>query len=459
MQHFLCLTLLVNCTLWAKQPNILFIFADDYAYDSIGASGNKVVKTPNLDRLTERGTHFTHAYNPGSWHAAVCIASRKMLQTGRLIWNAHELPNHEVYNRGEFFPQQMQAAGYETYYAGKWHVFTSAKKIWKNVRHLRSGMPDQVDARYQRDFTPGQDSWDPTDPAYGGFWAGGKHWSEVLADDGIEFIRSAAVKEKPFMMMLCFNAPHDPRQAPQAYQDLYPYDSIPVPKNFLEQYPYQIGSNRLRDEQLGPFPRTPYSIQVNISEYYALISHMDDQIGRILASLDEAGLSEDTIIIFTADHGLGVGQHGLIGKQNMYDHSLRVPWIIAGPNIPEGKTIHQPIYLHDAMATCLDLADISKPDYVEFQSVLPLLQNDFSQARSSVYSCYIDHQRAVTDGQYKLIVYPKIDVELLFDLTKDPLEMVNVINNPEYQAVLKKARLELSQQMHIMNDPLSFDQL
>lgn len=459
LKLYICLLTLVVQALSAKQPNILFIFADDHAYDAVGAHGNSVIKTPNLDRLSERGTHFSHAYNSGAWGGAVCVASRTMLQTGRQVWNARKASLDELLERGEFFPQQMRSAGYETYFAGKWHVGKTklAAAAWKHVRNVRPGMPKQVKERYQRNFTPGQDSWDPVDTANGGFWAGGKHWSEVLADDGIEFIQQAADQDKPFMMMLCFNAPHDPRQAPQAYQEMYPYDSIPLPQNFLTEYPYEIGSNQVRDEKLGPFPRTPYSIQVNLSEYYALVTHMDDQIGRILEALEQSGLAEDTVIIFSADHGLGVGQHGLLGKQNMYDHSLRVPWIIAGPEIPKGKTISQPIYLQDAMATCLELAGASIPDSVEFQSVLPLIRGELSSARTAVYSCYTYHQRAVTDGHYKLIVYPMIHTELLFDLSKDPLETTNLAGNPEYQTVLEKARAQLKNQMLLMNDPLDLD--
>ncbi|MGB0258453.1 MAG: sulfatase-like hydrolase/transferase, partial [Coraliomargarita sp.] len=249
LKLYICLLTLVVQALSAKQPNILFIFADDHAYDAVGAHGNSVIKTPNLDRLSERGTHFSHAYNSGAWGGAVCVASRTMLQTGRQVWNARKASLDELLERGEFFPQQMRSAGYETYFAGKWHVGKTklAAAAWKHVRNVRPGMPKQVKERYQRNFTPGQDSWDPVDTANGGFWAGGKHWSEVLADDGIEFIQQAADQDKPFMMMLCFNAPHDPRQAPQAYQEMYPYDSIPLPQNFLTEYPYEIGSNQVRD--------------------------------------------------------------------------------------------------------------------------------------------------------------------------------------------------------------------
>lgn len=440
----------------AKKPNILFIFADDHAYDAVGYVGNDTIKTPNLDKLAAEGTNFTHAYNSGAWQGAVCIASRTMLMTGKQVWNAHNANLKQMVDDKEFFPQLMEAAGYETYYSGKWHTGGGniAKGSWKNVKSLRPGMPNQTKQRYQRKFIKGEpDTWSPSDEKFKGFWKGGKHWSEVLADDGAEFLARAAKDDKPFMMMLAFNAPHDPRQAPQQYQDMYPYDEITVPTNFQGEYPHNIGSNKVRDEQLAPFPRTPYSVQVNMSEYYALITHMDEQIGKILDHLEKTGKKDDTIIIFSADHGLGCGQHGLLGKQNMYDHSVRVPWIIAGPGIPKGKEISTPIYLQDAMATCLDLAGASKPDYVEFDSVLPLI-NPGKDEKRDIYSCYTNFQRMVSDTDHKLIVYPQSKTEILYDLKRDPLEKKDVSKKPEYAKVLKNMRKKLADQMKGMNDPL-----
>ena len=271
----------------ADKPNILFIFADDHAYGAINSHGNKEVKTPHLDKLTQSGTRFSHAYNPGAWGGAVCVASRTMMMTGRQVWNAHKTNHGELIANKQFFPQLMQTAGYDTYFAGKWHVGSSqnCETAWVNTRNIRPGMPNQTKERYNRNWTPGKDDWSPVDPKFTGFWKGGKHWSEVLADDGEAFLSEAGKKDKPFMMMLCFNAPHDPRQAPQKYQDMYPYDSIAVPKNFIKEYPLPVGSNKIRDEKLGPFPRTDYSVKVIRSEYYALISHMDTQIGRIMAAL------------------------------------------------------------------------------------------------------------------------------------------------------------------------------
>jgi choline-sulfatase len=448
--------LLASTLTQAKKPNILFIFADDFAYDCLAAHGNKQVQTPHLDELSKQSTHFTHAYNSGAWHGAVCVASRTMLQTGYQVWRANKANLAQIIKEKQLFPQLMQEAGYETYFAGKWHVGSNefCKQSWKNTVHIRPGMPNQTKERYERQFIPGKDTWSPFDKKNKGYWRGGKHWSEVLADDAETFIAKAAKQDKPFMMLLCFNAPHDPRQAPEEYQKKYPYDSITVPANFLKEYPYNMGANKIRDERLAPFPRTPYSIQVNISEYYALITHMDAQMGRILKALQKSGVADNTIVLFSADHGLAVGHHGLLGKQNMYDHSLRVPWLISGPGIPKGKSIDAPIYIQDAMATCLDLAGVKKPDYIDFQSVLPMVHGDMSKARKDMYSCYVNFQRMVSDGKYKLIVYPQVKVELLYDMKNDPLEKENLSANPEYAKVMERMRLKLAEQMKLMKDPV-----
>ena len=176
-------------------------------------------------------------------------------------------------------------------------------------------------------------------------------------------------------MYLSFNAPHDPRQSPKSFLDQYPIESIPLPKNWLPEYPYkdEIGNPKtLRDEALAPFPRTPYAIKTHIKEYYAIITHLDQQIGEILAALKKSGKDKNTYIFFTGDHGLSVGRHGLLGKQNMFDHSIRVPLLVVGPDIPKKQKIEHEVYLQDIMATSLELAKIDQPDEIEFNSLLEL---------------------------------------------------------------------------------------
>lgn len=458
IKKLLTLALLSTSLQAAEKPNILFIFADDYAFDCLGAHGNSEVKTPNLDKLNARSTQFTHAYNSGAWHGAICVASRTMLMTGKQIWNAKSTKLKQAQADGSLFPQRMNAAGYKTYFAGKWHVGERTENVCKEsfdvTRNIRPGMPHPNDKSvYNRTFKPSAtDEWSPTDTTQGGYWKGGKHWSEVLADDGIAMLEQAKLDESPFFMMLCFNAPHDPRQAPKEFIDLYNPSEISVPNNFLPTYPYQIGSNKVRDERLAPFPRTPRSIQTNRAEYYALISHMDAQIGKILDTLEATGKADNTIIIFTADHGLSVGHHGLLGKQNLYDPSVRVPWMVAGPGIPKAKKVTTPIYLQSAMSTCIDLAG-GDSNGLEFESVLPSI-NDKSSSDNPIYGCYTSTQRMVCTDKFKFITYPKINIELLFDREKDPLEMNNLIDNPELTETAKSLRKLLKEQMTKMNDPL-----
>ncbi|WP_229360993.1 sulfatase-like hydrolase/transferase [Fuerstiella marisgermanici] len=413
----------------AEKPNILFLFADDQAFHTIHALGNDEIKTPNIDQLIKNGTTFTHTYNQGGWNGAICVASRAMLNTGRFLWHAHDLENdikkQWVPNK-RMWAQRMAAAGYQTFFSGKWHVKADTKNVFEVARHMRGGMPNQTDAGYDRPKSRDDVAWKPWDKKFEGFWKGGRHWSEVLGDDAVDYMSLAASDERPFFMYLAFNAPHDPRQSPKQFVDMYPVDKIQVPQTFLAEYPYDIGSNRVRDEKLAPFPRTPYSVQVNRQEYYAIITHMDHQIGRILKALKQTGQAENTWIFFTADHGLACGNHGLLGKQNMFDHSMRVPFAVTGPGVDAGRKVGQRIYLQSVMATSLALATGNVPEDVEFESLLPLLKDGKPEVTGDIYGAYTDTQRMITVGHEKLILYPKTGVSLLFDLKADPDEMTDL---------------------------------
>jgi arylsulfatase A-like enzyme len=426
-----------------KKPDILFLFADDQTWAALHALGNREVETPNLDRLVRRGCTFTHAYNQGAWHGAVCVASRTMLATGAFLWHAKERESRlkEEAAAGRLWPQLMAEAGYDTYFSGKWHVKIDPAEIFDEVRHVRPGMPNQTEAGYNRPIEGEEDVWKPWDTQYGGFWKGGKHWSEALGDDGVACLEKAAQDPDPFFMYLAFNAPHDPRQSPKEYVEKYPLEDIAVPGNFLPEYPYKeaIGCGKdLRDERLAPFPRTPYAVKVHRQEYYAIITHMDAQIGRMLDALEASGRADNTYIFFTADHGLAVGHHGLLGKQNMFEHSMRVPLIITGPDIPAGKRVDTPVYLQDIMPSALELAGAHRPDSVEFKSLLPLLRGERTEQYPAIYGAYMNRQRMAAQDGYKLIYYPACDVTLLFNLREDPLEMKNLAEDPAYDAVKKR---------------------
>ncbi|TXG39268.1 sulfatase-like hydrolase/transferase [Seonamhaeicola maritimus] len=465
-------------------PNVVFIFADDMTYSAINSLGNNEIQTPNLDRLVNQGTTFTNAYNMGAWNGAICAASRAMLLSGRSVWDVNKFRKNWSNNK-EFdktWSKLMEGAGYDTYMTGKWHIDAKADSVFQNVTHIRPGMPGDawehevqvakfkeikgtdtdpatlMPIGYNRPLSEQDTTWSPTDPKFGGFWEGGKHWSEVLKDDAVGFIEKAEKSDNPFFMYLAFNAPHDPRQAPQEYLDKYPLENISLPKSWLPEYPFKddmgCGPN-LRDEALAPFPRTEYATKVHIKEYYAIITHLDAQIGEVLDRLEATGKMDNTYIIFTADHGLAAGKHGLIGKQSQFDHSIRAPFMITGPNIPENKKVTEDIYLQDAMATSLELANIEKPKYVFFNSILDLAKGKQTKSNyDAIYNGYVDLQRMIRKDGFKLIIYPKINKVLLFDMNNDPEEMNNLADNQNYKTKVTELFKDLVQLQKDMNDPL-----
>ncbi len=445
----------------AKKPNIVFIFADDLNYNMVHELGNPEIITPNLDKLVREGVTITHAYNMGAWTPAVCVSSRGMLNTGRSLWEAHKMVPQEkrLAEEGELWAGMMKKAGYETYMTGKWHVKVKPQLVFDHVIHERPGMPNQTPQGYNRPQGPNDTIWEPWDTVYGGYWKGGMHWSEVLGDDAVHFLQEASKKDKPFFMYLAFNASHDPRQSPKKFVEMYHVDSISLPQSFLPEYPYgeKIGAGRkLRDERLMPFPRTPYAVKVNRLEYNAITTHMDVQIGRILQALRETGKMDNTYIFFTADHGLSIGAHGLAGKQNLYDISIRVPFIVVGPGVPQNRKIHTDIYLQDAMATALDLAGVQKPDFVFFHSVLPIIKGERKISYyPAIYGAYLNYQRMIREDGFKLIIYPEVPVVLLYDLNKDPHEINDLAQKPEYKDKVKRLFADFEKLQDQMGDTLN----
>jgi arylsulfatase A-like enzyme len=315
---------------------------------------------------------------------------------------------------------------------------------------------------YNRPSNQEDTVWQPWDEKFGGYWEGGKHWSEVLGDDAISYIEQANNQDKPFFMYLAFNAPHDPRQSPREFVDMYPIENISVPKSFIPEYPYKdsIGCGPLlRDEALAPFPRTEYAVKVNRQEYYAIITHLDQQIGRILDVLEKSGEMDNTYIFYTADHGLAVGNHGLIGKQNMYDHSIRVPLFVIGPDVPKNKKLEVDVYLQDIMASALDVAGLPKPEYIEFNSLMPFVRGQQTSGNyPAIYGCYtLDLQRMIRKDGFKLIVYPHGKTMRLYDLVNDPQEMNDLAADLQYKEKVNLLFKELLKLQDQMGDPLDLE--
>lgn len=395
------------------RPNILFLFSDDQRFDTIRALGNPEIQTPNLDRLCARGVAFTQATIMGGNQGAVCVPSRAMLMTGQTLHHAVDaVAGKRPYH---LWPAVFAQAGYQTYGAGKWH---NGPKLYHEAFSdggpiLFGGMDNHYRTPLHRFnpsavYPPANAERSPKQSA-----------TELFTDGLLGFLRRRD-KTKPFCAYVAFTAPHDPRQAPPEWQAKYPPDKIRLPKNFLPQHPFDNGELEIRDEKLLPFPRTPEAVKKEIAEYYALISHMDDQIGRILDAVDE-----NTIVVFAGDNGLAVGQHGLLGKQNLYEHSIRVPLIVAGPGIPRGRKSEALVQILDCFATLCDLAGVAKPATVEGLSFAPALRGQAFAGRSHTLHYYRDLQRAVRTRTHKLIRYTVKGqtTQQLFDLRRDPWEM------------------------------------
>ena len=473
----------------STKPNIVFLYADDFAYWAINALGNEIIQTPNLDKLVAQGVSFSNAFNMGGWNGAICIASRSMLISGRSIWKANEINRQwgegNTAAHSQTWGRLMSNAGYNTFATGKWHIQADPEQVFEETVSINPGgmPPDHLTGTpglydrvreayangedfyallppgYNRPLSETDDSWSASDPAHDGYWTDGTHWSEVQRGDAVNFIDAASRSEDPFFLYLAFNAPHDSRQSPKEFLDLYPLEDIPLPENWLPEYPYldEMGDLRvMRDEMLGPMPRTPNAIRTHIREYYAIISHLDAQIGMILQALEEKELMDNTYIFFTGDNGLSVGQHGLLGKQNMFDHSIHVPLLAAGPDLPSGTEVSSDIYLQDIMATSLSLAGIEKPDFVDFNSFLNLANGVASELPlpNGVYGAYMDTQRMIRKDGFKLILYPRNRELLLFDLNADPLEMNDLSDNPQYAAKIRNLFEGLLSLQAQMEDPL-----
>ena len=185
-----------------------------------------------------------------------------------------------------------------------------------------------------------------------------KHSAQIWAESAADRIARQAGQTLRSSYMSGSTRLTIPRQAPKEIVDLYPSGRIQVPPNYLPEHPFDQGDHRGRDEVLAPFPRTREAVQVHRSEYYAHVTFLDAQIGRILEALERSGKAASTYVILTADHGLAVGQHGLMGKQNLYDHSTRMPLLVAGPGIPRGKRVDAMVYQHSMFATTCELAGV-----------------------------------------------------------------------------------------------------
>lgn len=433
--------MLASVAVAAERPNVLFFFADDQRADTISALGNPIIKTPSLDRLAKRGVAFDRAYMQGGQNGATCVPSRAMTLSGQNLFTIDE-----KLMRDDCWPEAFGKAGYTTFISGKWHNgnpslirnFKVARSIFVGgmTNPLHANLCDVVDGKVQ-----------PAKMAQ-------KHACAQFADEAIRFIKEH--KDGPFFAYVPFDAPHDPHIVPPDFKCPKKADDIPLPPNFMPFHPWNNGEMIIRDEVLLPWPRPERAVREMIADYYNYITYLDEQIGRVMAALEASPYAKNTIIVFAADSGVARGSHGLIGKQNCYEHSMRVPLIVAGPSIPENKRTEALCYLFDVLPTLGARCGITAPPQSQGKDFNAVLADPSKAFRSEILLGYKSVQRAFMDSQWKLIRFPHIDKTMLFDLKNDPFEMTNLADAQEQAARVKDLSDRMKKEMTASGDSAPF---
>ena len=424
-----------------KKPNVLFIFADDQRADALGCSGNTYIRTPNIDSLAGQGVRFTNNYVMGGHHGAICAPSRAMLMSGKSLFHVYDRLTGVT-----TMPMYFNNFGYKTFGTGKWHnepeAFEASFQEGKNV--FIGGMSDHFNVPCQDLGSDGK-LGEKVKKGYS---------TDLFADAAIGYLNDYAEgdKENPFFCYVAFTAPHDPRSPRTDYIGMYPSETIPVPGNFMALHPFEFDDFNVRDETLAAWPRTPEIIQESLADYYALISHMDKRVGDIIETLKKQGLYDNTIIVYAADNGLAIGSHGLLGKQDLYEHSTKVPLIISGPGVPKQQTRDALVYLYDVFPTLADLCGLPAPEDMDGTDLMPVLLGEENGVRNSLYTVYRNTVRAVRTEDWKLIRYPQRNYTQLFNLKLDPLELNNLATNPEQKPKVDEMMGLLKEWYTVTND-------
>ena len=472
-----------------KKPNILFIFSDDHAWQSIGAYGSRlkdVANTPNIDKLAREGMLFKKCYVTN----ALCGPSRATVLTGKyghrngVTWNK----NANFDGSQQTFPKMMRQNGYQTAIIGKWHLGSTPTGF--DYFDVMKGQGKYYNPRLYRGDSEGIKS-NRTVTGYN---------SDIVADLSIEWLKNGRDKTKPFMLMAQFKATHHGwAPGPEEY-DLYDGIDIPEPSNLFDDFSYR--GSAIRDQtltlyknlrsglligdpgELGtlnpeqrkawnayrlkftkPFKEigldwnnqskklSRFKYQALLKNFLATGAGIDKNVGRIRAFLEENDLAKDTIVIYMADHGFFLGEHGFFDKRFMYEESLRTAFIVHWPGVvKEGAVNDKDIVSNlDIASTFLDIAGINIPKEIQGKSLIPVFKGKTPENWRKTF-LYEYHELAnhhvyphcgVTDGRNKLIYYHTKDEWEFFDLKKDPSEMINQYYIPENQVLIKSLKKEL----------------
>lgn len=456
---FCCLGTAAGFAAPKKPLNFIFLLADDMRPDAISALGHKTIKTPNLDRLIEAGTTFTRAITA----YPICHVSRAEIFTGRSAFRTGYFYRGRDFSKGiELWPATMRQAGYHTWYVGKWHTPRDAWKTgYEETRGLYSSGGGGKDAKktqydYKGREVTGYRGWTfKTDDKKAQPERGiglTPNISADFADAAIDLINRKP--DKPFFLHVNFTAPHDPLLIPPGYENAYDRRTTPLPGNYQERHPFDHGNFDGRDERLLPWPRTKADVRSDLAVYYAVIAHLDEQVGRITKALKQNGQWDNTVIIFSSDHGLAVGSHGLMGKQNQYEHSIGVPLIFAGGGIPQSQRRLTQCYLRDLYPTVCELAGVKIPSSVQSKSLVTAINGKTAEVHPYVIGYFTNTQRMIREKNWKLVWYPHLARYQLFDLANDPLELNNRFEDDSQSDRIFSLRNKLENWLRQHQDPL-----
>lgn len=424
----------------AKRPNILFLFADDQRFDTLGCYGHPIIKTPTIDAIAERGVRFENAFVQHS----ICWVSRTTVLTGltpRLFGTPENPDAARADALTEMMPDLLRGAGYRVGHLGKWHFkapqgfdpaahYDVFEKIGRNPYH--KPMPDGTT----------------------------RHETELICDGAIDFLQSQDA-EQPFCLHLWFNAAHaedgdkEPGTGhfpwPKAVDGMYEDIEIPAPRldrpEVFAAHPEFLKTSINRERYHWRWD-TPEKYQTNIRAYFRMISGIDTAVARVMKTLEEQGLADNTIIVYTADNGFYMGDRGFAGKWSHYDQSLHVPMVIADPREGGGRgtTASEMVLNLDLPSTFLDWAGVEVPDSYQGQSLAPLVRGESPAEWREEFFC--EHVvlapketwEGVRSERYKYARYFDQDFEFLHDLEKDPDELINLATDPEAAPLLQEMR-------------------
>ena len=444
----------------SNQPNVIFLIADDHRASAIGAYGDPIVRTPTLDRLCAEGASFRQNCHMGGLSGAVCVPTRACIHTGAHVFRAsvgNDMNDPSVIRTLDpdhtFLAEHFRRNGYITFATGKWHndAASFARSFGDAENVFFGGMDSHFKVKVQDFDSSG--TYDSNRQRIGEAFS-----TDLFGDAAIRFLERQD-GTRPFFLYCAFTAPHDPRTPPDDWADVYRPEAMPLPANFAGVHPFDNGEMWVRDEKLADFPRTAEETRRHIAEYYGMISDMDEKIGEILSALARNGLAENTIVVYTADHGLSVGQHGLLGKQNLYDHSVRVPLLLRGPGVPNGKRVDALSHTYDVYPTLCELAGLEIPASVDAKSLLPLMEGSAEATRRYLHSVYKKVQRMTQDQEWKLITYRSdgdqgCDRRQLFHIASDPWELNDLSEDENAASEGKRLEEELARWQDLVEDPL-----